>query len=165
MKLYDCQFPNCDKKCAIRSKVKDKDSEYYGLLVCPFHANQLRPKTVSDKTRRTRQARQEQRKDYPEFYQKHIDIASRKNCEECGIKLYGNSTEIAHIIAKSTNPETATDDNNIIYLCQSCHSMYDSSLRVREKMKVIEIALERFKLLDIKNITSEVIFFQNLTKL
>lgn len=141
--MYPCQYPGCETKVKIRSKVKDKDSEFYGLLVCSFHANQLRPKSVSDKTRRTREARTEQRKDYPAFYQKHIELAQGKNCEECGKKLQGNSTEIVHILSKEKNPEIATNDDNIIYLCWECHTKFDHSRTSRHQMKVFDWAQEK----------------------
>ena len=141
--MYQCQFPGCETKTKIRSKVKDKDSEYFGLLVCNFHASQLRPKKTSDKTRRTREARAEQRKDYPQFYQKHIEIAQGKNCEECGKKLVGNSTEIVHILSKEKNPELATNDGNILYLCWECHTKFDHSGTSRKKMKVFDWAQQK----------------------
>ena len=159
--MYKCEINSCDTHCAIRTKVKNIESEYYGLKVCSKHAREFNTKKISDKTRRTQEARREQRNDYPEFYQKHIEIALTKMCEECCGKLEGNSSNIAHIISKSNNPETATNDNNVIYLCQNCHSMYDRSLRIREQMNVMQISLERFRLLPVENITSEVIFFQD----
>lgn len=157
---YKCEYPDCENTSKIRTKIKDRDSEFYGLRVCPKHAKELVPKKISDKTRRTQEARKEQRKDYPEFYQKHIEIARKKCCEECGGRLEGNANNIAHVIQKSTNPETATDDNNILYLCQNCHTRYDRNLRVRQEMQVMKLAIQRFKLLQIVNITAETLFFQ-----
>jgi hypothetical protein len=165
MGLYACQFPGCETKTKIRSKVKNKESKYFGLLVCNFHANQLRVKTTSDKTRRTKEARKEQRKNYPEFYQKHIDIASKKRCAECNKKLTGNVAEIAHIIMKSTNNELATIDENIIYLCaDTCHHKFDTSLEKRKKMHCFNISLQQYKLFrdKIQKHSSETLFYENL---
>lgn len=162
--LYECQIPDCQNKCKIRTKIKDQNSEYYGLLVCTSHANQFRLKKTSDKTRRTQKARQEQRKDYPEFYQKMIEISKKKNCEECGKKLQGNSTEIVHILAKrdSMSPEVATNPLNIIFLCGDCHTKYDKNLSARSTMeKAMEKSISQYKELEpfLKNRTSETLFF------
>lgn len=143
MKLYECEIEGCEKKSAIRTTIKDPNSEYNGLRVCSFHASKLRIKKISDKTRRTREARAEQRKDYPKFYQKHIEIASKMDCEECGKKLQGSSTEICHILSKEKNPEIATNDNNIIYLCWECHTKFDHSRASRRKMNVFDWAQQR----------------------
>jgi len=75
--------------------------------------------------------RKEERKDFPEFFQKHIEIAKNKFCEECGEKLKGNSSEIAHILPKSYYKSISTNDNNIIYLCgiyseNQCHTNFDN---------------------------------------
>ena len=170
MKQYKCEYPNCETISTIRSKVKNKDSEYYGLYVCNYHASQLRPKTVSDKTRRTQKARKEQRFDYPQFYQKHILQAEGSRCLECGKRLYSNSSSnIVHILAKSLSPEVATLDENIIYLCgiyseNQCHSLFDSSLEKRSQMNCFSKSVEQYKLLrdKIKNISHEVLFYESL---
>ena len=149
MKTYQCEFEDCETKTKIRSTIKDRDSEYYGLRVCPFHANMLRkPKTTSDKTRRTQEARKEQRKDYPEFYQKHIEIASKLRCENCNIKHIVNVTEICHILGKAENPELATNDDNIVYLCWECHNKFDHSRSSRRKMNVFDWAQQKLSRID-----------------
>ena len=33
IKRYKCQFPKCDKEIQIRTKIKNPDSEYFGLNV------------------------------------------------------------------------------------------------------------------------------------
>lgn len=157
--MYKCEFPGCETKTKIRSTIKDRDSEFYGLRCCPFHANQLRPKITSDKTRRTRAARAEQRKDYPEFYQKHCDMARGKKCEECDKKLQGNSTEICHILGKSENPELATNDDNIIYLCWECHNKFDHSRSSRRKMKVFDWAQSKLSRVEEKIINKSAQYF------
>ena len=165
IKRYKCQFPKCDKEIQIRTKIKNPDSEYFGLNVCSYHANlEKAPKVKSDQTRRTEKARVEQRKDYPEFFKKHIEIARGRRCLECGKALSGNSTEIAHIIMKSRNPELAILDENILYLCgDMCHHKFDSSMEKRKEMKCFDLSVERYKLLKpllLKN-TSETLFYDN----
>lgn len=162
MSLYECEFPGCDMKSKIRNKVKDKTSEHYGKLVCGYHATMLRRKQVSEKSKRTQEKRKEQRKDYPEFYKKHIECASKRKCQECGKPLQGNSTEVVHVLAKSTSPEVAVNDLNIIYLCQPHHSQYDSSLEKRATMDCMKISTERYIKLKplLKKHTSETLFFE-----
>lgn len=154
-KYYQCQIPNCSNKVKIRSTIKNNDSEYYGLKACPRCTSKYNKKQKSEQTRRTEAKRREERKDFPEFFQRHIEIARNKHCAECGTKLTGHVSEIAHLISKTSvggNPELATEDSNVVYLCgmysdKQCHSKYDSSLESRENMKVFTLALERFELL------------------
>lgn len=75
--------------------------------------------------------RKEERKDFPEFFKRHVKIARRKCCEECGLKLAGNVSEIAHILPKSYFKSISTLDENILYLCgfdskNQCHSNFDN---------------------------------------
>ena len=163
-KKYKCEYPGCDKETQIRTKIKNPDSEYFGLNVCSYHANlEKAPKVKSDQTRRTEKARVEQRKDYPEFFKKHIEIASKKRSEESNVKLKGNVYEVCHILSKSLSPEVATNDLNILYLSAEEHSKFDSSLSKRKEMKCFDLSVERYKLLKpllLKN-TSETLFYDN----
>lgn len=166
-KLLPCEYEDCSRLCNIRTKIKNRDSEYYGMYVCNKHANQERaPKIKSEQTRRTQEKRKEQRKEYPEFYQRWCEKAQVSTCEECGTRLKGDSTEIAHIIMKSTNNELAILDDNIMFLCFSngCHSKFDSSLDVRKKMKCFEKSLNQYKLIrdKVKKYSSEVRFYEDL---
>lgn len=167
MTLYKCEFPDCTNESKIRSKIKDRDSEYYGLSVCNYHANLLRPKKISEKTKRTKEKRKEQRKDYPEFYKIWCEIAQKSRCEECHDRLRGDSTEVCHIIAKSTNPEVAVNGENILLLCgfyskNQCHKKFDKSMESRKDMKVFEKSLEQFRLIQnlIIKKSAEVLFYE-----
>ena len=162
IKRYKCQFPKCDKEIQIRTKIKNRDSEYFGLNVCSYHANlEKAPKVKSDQTRRTEKARVEQRKDYPDFFKKHIKIASKKRCAETNVKLTGNVYEVCHILSKSLSQEVATDDFNIIYLSAEAHNRFDSSLSNRKEMKCFQLSVERYKELKpyLKKITHETLFY------
>ena len=95
--------------------------------------------------------RKEKRKDFPEFYQKHIQIIkdNKLHCQECGCKLVGDVSEVAHILNKSFFKSISTDDLNILYLCSwrsngnNCHSKFD--IGKEEEMTVFPIAQERVK--------------------
>lgn len=171
MVLYNCEYPNCSNTAKIRTTIKE--GEYKGLRVCNYHAKILKPpKKQSEQSKRTQKKRQEQRKDYPKFYQDMIELCIGKKCAECGSRLEGNVSEIAHIFKKTSdggNPELATDPLNIIMLCTDCHTKYDSNLSNRSTMgKAMTLSIERYKLLKPKliNTTSETRFFEEyLTKL
>ena len=162
--MYKCDIPGCEKMVKIRTTVKNKDSEFFGKRVCPYHASQFNKKSeISDKTKRTRSIRAEIRKDYPEFFKKHIEIASKKRSDESNVKLKGNVYEVCHILSKSLSPEVATNDLNILYLSAEEHSKFDSSLSKRKEMKCFDLSVERYKLLKpllLKN-TSETLFYDN----
>ena len=162
--MYKCDIPDCEKMVKIRTTIKNKDSEFFGKRVCPYHASQFNKKSeISDKTKRTRSIRAEIRKDYPDFFKKHIWIASKKRSDESNVKLKGNIYEVCHILSKSLSPEVATNDLNILYLSADEHSKFDSSLSKRKEMKCFDLSVERYKLLKpllLKN-TSETLFYDN----
>lgn len=83
-------------------------------------------------TKKALEKRKEERKDYPAFFQKHVQAIfyNREKCAECGCRLKGDVSEVAHILPKQTFKSIATDDYNVIYLCgwrseNNCHSKFD----------------------------------------
>ena len=162
--MYKCNIDGCDRMVKIRATIKNKDSEFYGKKVCQYHASLYNKKPpISSKTIKTNINRKLQRKDYPEFFKKHIEIASKKRSDESNVKLKGNIYEVCHILSKSLSPEVATNDLNILYLSAEEHSKFDSSLSKRKEMKCFDLSVERYKLLKpllLKN-TSETLFYDN----
>ena len=173
--MYECQIENCENKVQIRTKIKNRDSEFYGKSVCPScalkHNEQKEKKiyVIPQSTTKTVNERKEVRKDYSKFFQKHIQLIKEGEycCEECGDRLLGEVSEVCHILAKSTSPEVATNDSNIIYLCgrfskNLCHSKFDNSFDKREKMKVFDLAKNRFEKIrnEIIKITKEVLHYE-----
>ena len=78
-----------------------------------------------------------------EFFDKHIEKIKQNDiqCEECGISLVGDYSEVAHIYPKSRFKSIAKDDDNIIYLCgyiqNNCHGNFDRySNKMLRKMKI-----------------------------
>ena len=132
IKLYSCE--NCGRKVRIRSK---------GL--CPAcRAKELnkKPKVRSEKAKT-------QREGYVDFFAKHIANIKVHSlcCEECGEKLKGNASEVAHILSKRNHNEVATKDWNVLYLCgmfseNRCHEKFDRTLKSRREMKVFKKACE-----------------------
>lgn len=102
--------------------------------------------------------RKEERKAFPGFFQKHIQYIRDGNlcCEECGTRLRGDVSEIAHILPKSTFKSIATDDDNVLYLCgmwsdSQCHSNYDNlPVEKVKEMKIFEKVTQRFRMLEEK---------------
>ena len=99
--------------------------------------------------------RKEERKAFPEFFQRHIQNIRDNGlcCEECGAKLRGDASEIAHILPKSTFKSIATNDKNVLYLCgmwsnSQCHSNYDNypTAKVKE-MKIFGKVSDTFRIL------------------
>lgn len=76
--------------------------------------------------------RKEERSGLSEFFERHIEIAKSKCCANCGEKLKGDVSEIAHRLPKSTFKSIMCDDQNVVYLggrfsnC-GCHNLYDGS--------------------------------------
>lgn len=96
--------------------------------------------------------RKEERKTFPGFFQKHIQHIRDNNlcCEECGAKLIGDVSEIAHILPKSMFKSIATDDRNVLYLCSwksinNCHSKFDDGSNEQVKnMFIFDTIKERY---------------------
>lgn len=132
IKLYSCN--KCGKKVRIRSK---------GL--CPA----CRAKELNHKPKMRSKKAVAQREGYADFFAKHIANIKVHSlcCEECGEKLKGNASEVAHILSKRNFNEVATKDWNILYLCgmfseNRCHDKFDRTLESRKEMKVFKKACE-----------------------
>ena len=114
---------------------------------------------MSNYSKRGWQKRKDDRAGYAEFFQKHISIIKKNKecCSECGERLKGHVSEVAHILPKSYFKSVATNDNNILYLCgmfstKQCHSKFDDcSLENFKKMKSYIKVSEKFRILE-KNI-------------
>jgi hypothetical protein len=109
--------------------------------------------------------RKEERKAFPEFFQRHIQNIRDNGlcCEECGARLRGDVSEIAHVLPKSTFKSIATNDKNVLYLCgqwsnSQCHSNYDNypTAKVKE-MYIFSKVVEIFKVLE-EEITEKITY-------
>ena len=88
-----------------------------------------------------------------EFFEKHINIIKDEKCkcEECGVILKGRHGEVAHVLNKSYFKSVATDDDNVIYLCDqfsenNCHGKLDnSSLSIVKEMRIYKKLQETFE--------------------
>lgn len=87
-----------------------------------------------------------------EFFERHIQRAKGSYCENCGRKLMGHASEIAHIFEKSFFKSVSKNDNNVLYLCgmwseNQCHAIFDSTLTAMSQMKCFSKALEKYKII------------------
>ena len=90
---------------------------------------------IRKRTQKTSDKRKLERQCLPDFFQKHIEIikSEKRCCEECGIKLVGDVSEVAHRLPKSVFKSVQCLDDNVLYLCSwksggdNCHSKYDGS--------------------------------------
>lgn len=98
--------------------------------------------------------RKEERACLPSFFEKHIKIAKGMYCEECGEKLRGHVSEIAHVLPKSYFKSIMCNDNNVHYLCgmfsdKQCHSNFDNwSAEKVKTMNIYETSKKKFKELE-----------------
>lgn len=88
------------------------------------------------------ESRKTERACLPEFFQRHIEIARNSSCEECGSRLTGHISEIAHILPKQYFKSIMCNDLNVLYLCgmyseKQCHTNFDTFSQ--EKIKQMNI--------------------------
>lgn len=100
--------------------------------------------------------RKNDREGYKEFFEKCVDKIKSENlhCAECGARLQGNVSEVAHILPKSYFKSIATNDLNWLPMCghwstAQCHSNFDNfpvekfkNLLVYPKVNRIFVELE-----------------------
>lgn len=103
-----------------------------------------------------------------EFFEKHITIARGRKCENCGRRLSGHVSEIAHIFEKSKYKSIATEDDNILYLCglwsdNGCHGQFDTTFEKMKNMNCFQLAIQRYLKMKhkIKEKGKKINFFEN----
>lgn len=78
-----------------------------------------------------------------EFFIRHIQIikAEKRCCENCGERLKGDVSEVAHRLPKSTFKSIQCSDDNAVYLggrfssC-GCHNLYDGTNEQLQTMQI-----------------------------
>jgi hypothetical protein len=104
--------------------------------------------------------RKEERQCLPEFFQRHIEIAKTKRCTNCGERLKGDVSEIAHRLPKSYFKSIMCDDDNVVYLggrfssC-GCHSLYDGTNEQLQSLSIFSAEKEIIKDL-LEKVTEEI---------
>lgn len=94
--------------------------------------------------------RKEARAGFKEFFEEHTnEIKTKKHkCLECGDRLKGDVSEVAHILDKQKFKSVACNSKNVLYLCgrfsnNHCHSKFDSDNMSLQSMKVFGQAREK----------------------
>lgn len=96
--------------------------------------------------------RKEERACLPEFFQKHISIIKEDKlcCTNCGERLKGDVSEVAHRLPKSFFKTIMCDDDNVVYLggrfsnCH-CHDLYDGSNEQLQSLNIFSAEKEIIK--------------------
>jgi len=94
--------------------------------------------------------RKSERECLSEFFKKHIEIAKNKCCTNCGEKLKGDVSEVAHRLPKNLFKSVMCDDNNVTYLCSwkssnNCHGLYDGSNEQLQSLNIFSVEKEIIK--------------------
>lgn len=94
--------------------------------------------------------RKAERECLPLFFQKHIEIAKTKYCTNCGEKLKGDVSEVAHRLPKNLFKSVMCDDDNVTYLCSwkssnNCHGLYDGSNEQLQSLTIFSAEKEIIK--------------------
>ncbi len=98
--------------------------------------------------------RKAEREGLSEFFTRHVEIAKKMCCEECGARLRGDVSEIAHVLQKQYFKSVMCSDENVLYLCglfssNNCHSNFDNFPQEKVKqMKIYPKVKEKFKQLE-----------------
>lgn len=112
--------------------------------------------------------RKVERECLPEFFQKHIGLSKIFKCEECGEKLTGHVSEIAHILPKSYFKSIQCNNLNVLYLCgiysnNQCHNNFDNfSIQEIKKMTIFPKVQLMFK--ELKSYIEEPITYKHYEK-
>ena len=87
-----------------------------------------------------------------EFFIRHVNKIKieKLHCTNCGEKLKGDVSEVAHRLPKSTFKSIQCDDNNVVYLggrfssC-GCHSLYDGTNEQLQSLNIFSAEKEIIK--------------------
>ena len=96
--------------------------------------------------------RKAERECLSEFFIRHVNkIKTEKlHCANCGEKLKGDVSEVAHRLPKSTFKSIQCDDDNVVYLggrfssC-GCHSLYDGTNEQLQSLNIFSAEKEIVK--------------------
>lgn len=132
---------------------------------CKFCASKTYKSLSSSSTKR-----KEKSSCLGKFFLQHIQNIKQNNlrCAECGEKLRGMHSEVAHILPKSQYPSIQCESLNVIYLCghlseNQCHNNFDNfSAEKVASMKIYPYICSIFN--DLVQKATEVISLKDRTK-
>ena len=123
MKSYKCDFPDCSWSGLIRTRIKNKESEYYGKHFCPHHASVYNIKKVN--TNKSTANKVKENKNIRDVY---FDILIPKciRSEESGFPIYEPSRfNVCHLVDKGRHPSVQGCLDNYVYLTWEEHQRLD----------------------------------------
>ena len=96
--------------------------------------------------------RKAERECLSEFFIRHVEKikAERLHCANCGERLKGDVSEVAHRLPKSFFKSIMCDDDNVVYLggrfssC-GCHSLYDGTNQQLQSLNIFSAEKEIVK--------------------
>ena len=96
--------------------------------------------------------RKAERECLSEFFIRHVEKikAERLHCANCGERLKGDVSEVAHRLPKSFFKSIMCDDDNVVYLggrfssC-GCHSLYDGTNEQLQTLNIFSAEKEIIK--------------------
>ena len=96
--------------------------------------------------------RKAERECLPEFFIRHVNKIKTEKlyCANCGEKLKGDVSEVAHRLPKSTFKSIQCDDDNVVYLggrfssC-GCHALYDGTNEQLQSLNIFSAEKEIVK--------------------
>lgn len=96
--------------------------------------------------------RKEERSCLSEFFLRHVEKIKTEKlcCANCGEKLKGDISEVAHRLPKSVFKSIQCDDDNVIYLggrfssC-GCHNLYDGTNEQLQSLNIFSAEKEIIK--------------------
>lgn len=96
--------------------------------------------------------RKAERECLSEFFTRHVEKIKTEKlcCANCGERLKGDVSEVAHRLPKSTFKSVQCDDENAVYLggrfssC-GCHSLYDGSNEQLQSLSIFSAEKEIIK--------------------
>lgn len=96
--------------------------------------------------------RKAERECLSEFFIRHVEKikAERLHCANCGERLKGDVSEVAHRLPKSFFKSIMCDDDNVVYLggrfsnC-GCHNLYDGTNEQLQSLSIFSAEKEIIK--------------------
>ena len=96
--------------------------------------------------------RKAERECLSEFFIRHVEKIKieRLHCANCGERLKGDVSEVAHRLPKSFFKSIMCDDDNVVYLCgmysdNMCHSKYDGTNEQLQSLNIFSAEKEIIK--------------------
>jgi hypothetical protein len=160
-KQLDCE--KCGRPCSIRTRIKDRESAYYGLKLCGYCKNTVAPTekkkyTIPKQTAKNKAMKAEKKSIMDPFFEYHQNriVAINARCFECGSRLHGGRDEVMHVLNKRNYESVRANLDNAIYGCgmhsvNQCHAKFDKNenntmgLLKFENIKVAVTQFNKFK--------------------